>query len=229
MNRRLTAAGALVVVLAFGSVAAAMPIFDPVGDTFNTGTHDIVSSELMLQGGVFTAKVQFAGPVAAASAAAANSVVGYVDLDTDQNAATGGTLPFGGPLPGGNSFINLFILGGLVPGPPIALGDEFYVDLFSEATSPGFVNVVNATTDVVAASVAISYLGSSVEFSIPAAILGGTSAINFGVLAGDLSAPTDRAPNDQNPAVSSTIPEPGVLALSLLGFGLLRHRRRRVY
>jgi hypothetical protein len=230
MNRRLTLGAALTVALAFGPDAAALPIIDPAGDTFNTGTHDLVSYELALAGGVFTATLNFAGPIAPASAGAANSVVGFIDLDTDQNPATGGTAPFGGPVPGGNSFLNFFIMGGLIPGPTIPIGDEFYVDLFSEFDSPGLVDVVDTTTNTVVDTVPITYFPSSLQFSIPAATLGGASAINFDVLVGDMQAPTDRAPNGGAPAVSTPgVPEPGVLTLSLVGLGVMMRRRRRIF
>jgi hypothetical protein len=154
MTRHVFRVGLVLTGLLLVRPAAAGPLLgDPVGDTFGVLSPqlDIVSSSGDFNSGpptTYVFKVNFTGPRAPASAFAPNSVVGFIDIDADQNAATGGSAPFGGPVPGGNSWINVFILQGQVPGPTINLGDEFFLDLGSEQFHPGQVDVVRASTNV---------------------------------------------------------------------------------
>ena len=94
---------------AFTQPARAALVVDPSGDVFNTGTIDIVGVTTTVSAGSVQFMINFASAVSAPSAFAANSVLGFVDLDTDQNSATGGTAPWGGPVTGGNNWINFFI------------------------------------------------------------------------------------------------------------------------
>src|SRR5262245_4311289 len=82
-------------------------IFDPTGDTFNTGTIDITSINFVLASPTTKITMTFASSVAAPSAFAPNSVVGFIDLDTA--SGSGGSAPWGGPLVGGNNWVNFFI------------------------------------------------------------------------------------------------------------------------
>jgi hypothetical protein len=224
------AATALAALLWTGSVAQAAPILDLAGDTFNTGTIDILSTEVLFSGGIFTTTISFAAPVAAPSAFAPNSLVGFMDLDTDKNAATGGTAPWFGAVTGGNNWINFFIPPNpgtpTIPGPTTALGDEFYVDLGSELLHSGLVELRNTSANALVANIAISYLGTSVRYSFSSALLGGATSLNYGLLVGDFAAPTDRAPNGVNPVSSQAVPEPGSIALFGLGLGLIARRLR---
>ena len=214
-------------------VATAVPIVDPTGDTFNTGTIDITSTNAALSGSNIVFTVTFAGNISAASAFAANSVVGFIDIDTDRNSATGGTAPWGVAVIGGNSWINFFIPPNpgtpSIPGPTANLGDEFYIDLGSELFHPGLVDVVTTSTNLPVGTVAIAYGASSLSLSVPLSLLGGDDGVlNYGLIVGDLNAPTDRAANGATPLTSAAIPEPFTLALLGLGlFGIGFSRRKK--
>jgi PEP-CTERM motif len=163
--------------------------------------------------------VNFAGPIAPPSAFAANSVVGYIDLDIDGNAATGGSAPWGGPVAGGNSWINFFVNQALISGPNIRLGDEFYIDIGSEEFHPGFVDIVRTSDDATVDSRPITFGSQSFRVSVPLADLpGANSIINFGIIVGDFNEPTNRAPSGMDPA--QTVPEPASLLLLAIGAGV---------
>jgi hypothetical protein len=196
------------------------PVFvDPVGDTFGAGSVqlDITSVNGTVLGSNLAFRVTFATQVAPPSALAPNSVVGFIDLDTDQNASTG--------------VISLQAIFG--PGPAPLLGDEFFVDLGSEISHAGLVDIVNATTFSVTATVAITFSATSFSLEVPLAAIGGDNGIvNYGVIIGTFAEPTDEALNGTAPAVSgpAAIPEPATLLLlgsGLAGF-LLKSRRRKL-
>lgn len=204
---------------------------DPAGDTFGAAAvkPDIVSVDANTSATAVEFTVTYAGAIAAPSAFAANSIVGFIDLDTDQNAATGGTAAFGGPVAGGASLINFAIATLPVPGPTVGLGDEFLVQIGPELFHPGQVEVLNTTTLAVTL-VSISFAATSFTVSIPLANLGGDDgALNFGVITGSGFEPTDRIPNGATPlATIAAVPAPGTLALLSLGIsGLLIATARR--
>jgi hypothetical protein len=218
----------LISSLVISEKAAAAPVLDPVADTFNTGTIDIVSYELLLSPS-FTLNIGFNSAIAAPSTFAPNSVLGFVDLDTDANAATGGTMPFGGAVTGGNSWLNFFIPPNpgtpTVPGPTVALGIEFYLDLGSELFHPGLVDIVSAATNLTVGVAPITFGTNSLSITFATALLGSPYQVNYGILVGDFLSPTDRAPNGADPA-STAVPEPSTLTLVGIGAALVARRRR---
>jgi hypothetical protein len=137
---------------------------------------------------------------------APNSVFGYIDFDTDKDATTGV-----------DSFIDMLAFLG-VPGPPAALGVEFYVDLFSEVLHPGLVDVWDAGGNLVATT-AITYGPASLSFELLPAWLGGATDFNYGILVGDVSGPTDRSPNGD-------VPEPAMLSMMAAGVAAFAAARR---
>jgi hypothetical protein len=177
-------------------------------------------------------EVNFSGAISPPSAFAANSVVGFLDLDTDKNAATGGDAPWGGPVPGGHSWINFFVAAGSVPGPPINLGDEYFVDLGSEAFNAGFVDVISTTTGFPVISVPITYTATGFSLAIPLSALGNPSPpnFNFGGVVGTFNESTDRFPNGATPA--EVTPEPASIVLfgvaGLAACGVMWRRRTPV-
>jgi hypothetical protein len=95
------------------------------GDTFGKGPvqQDITTYNAITGGGQTTFSIDFANNIAAPSASAPNSLVGYINLDLDNNPNTGGNAPWGQNLQGGNNWINYFISPN--PGLPSIPADMF--------------------------------------------------------------------------------------------------------
>jgi hypothetical protein len=186
---------------------ASAGFIDPLGDTFGTGPvrHDIIAYDAVSLGGSTTFSVDFAGPIAPPSSGLPEGVTGFIDIDRDRDPATG-TPPM----------INQLMP--QVPPPPIALGDEFLVDLFSEAFHAGSVDVIDTISGTIAFTVPIAYTATGLSLTVP--VVGpGNGSVNFGLVVGTSLEPTDRAPNGAVAATSTAVPEPG--GLTLLGIGLL--------
>lgn len=219
------------------SPAGATFIIDPTGDTFNTGTIDITGTEVIIGSPTTTIRLQFLGAVAAPSAFAPNSVTGFVDLDTAPGP--GGTAPWGGPVTGGNNWINYFIPPNpgtpSIPGPLVGMGDEFYVDLGSELFHPGLVDIVSTATNVPVGVAPVTYVGNLVTINLPSALIGSPGSLLYGVLVGDFNAATDRAPNGatglpSQQLTTQAVPAPAGLLLAVTGvpaLGLIGRLRRR--
>jgi hypothetical protein len=221
----------------FAPAPAQAAMIDLTGDTFGSGAiqHDITTYTADYSvAGQITFTVNFAGAISAPSLGLPTSVIGFIDIDTDQNAATGGDAPWGGAVPGGNNWINRGIDLGNVPGPTINLGDEFYIDLQTEGLNPGFVDIVRTSDNTTVGTSAIAFGASSFTTTVSLALLGGDDGLlNYGLLLGTFDEPTDRAPNGSTPATSeaavpNVVPEPSSLVLIATGVGsLLAYGRRR--
>jgi hypothetical protein len=207
-------------------------VTDPVGDTFYTGTIDITGTEVVLGGPTTTVRLRFAGAVSAASAFVPNSLAGFIDLDTA--AGAGGTAPWGGPVVGGNNWVNFFTPpnpGTLpIPGPLLAMDDEFYIHLGSEFFHPGFVDVVSVATDTPVGLAPVTYAGDLVTISLPSAFIGNPTGLRYAVLVGDFLSPNDRAPNGAEGIAAEAVPAPAgaaLFGLGLVSLGGVRALRRR--
>ena len=235
---RLVGVVVCISAMLFFSKSSSAGFTDPSGDTFGTGPVqiDITSYDATYSRGNTTFTIGFAGAISAASAFAANSLYGFIDLDLDRNATTGGFAAFPGVtsnLPGGNNWINYYASQGVVPGPTIATGDEAFIDLGSEANHAGQVDVFSATTNAILATVAISFTSNSVSLTIPLVGTGSSPALGFDILVGTSGELTDRAANGSvadlsHSAAGTVVPEPS--SLTLLGLGCLAlgfDRRRR--
>src|SRR5262245_16339008 len=112
----LLALPALVLFL-FAEEARASPIvIDPAGDTFALGYPDIISIQATFDNGLLTLVVDFADTIAPLSSLTpfpipTNTILPIIDIDTDQNPATGFT-PVTNRLTEGFGY------------PPLSLGDE---------------------------------------------------------------------------------------------------------
>lgn len=210
-----------IVCVAVGPVTAG-PIInpDPLGDTFagSTGPDIIsISADTAENPGFSTITVRFAGPITPPSAFAPNSVVGYIDIDVDRNAATGTnpslTTLFGGP-------------------PPFNLGAEFSISLFAELFNPGFVDITDGTGAIPLATVPVTFFSDGFTVLVPNSLLGSSEPnfqFNYAGVFGDFLSPSDRVPNGANPLSSSfSTPEPATLAVfGFLGLATLGYTRRR--
>lgn len=203
-------------------------IADPTGDTFNTGTIDLTGSEVRIAFPTTTITMTFASSVAAPSAFAANSLVGFIDLDT--NPGSGGDAPWGGPVTGGNNWLNFFIPPNpgtpSVPGPTVALDSEYYIDLGSELFHPGLVDIVSVATNLTVGVAPVIYAGTTVQIFLPSALIGNVPGLNYSIIVGDFLSATDRAPNGADPLAAT--PEPSTLVLAgIAGLGAIGYARRR--
>lgn len=213
MNRTVNSLALLLLLLGFiytGEVRA--DTIDPVGDTFGTGTvqHDITSINATFNSSSIIFTVDFAGNILPASGGSARSIVGYIDIDTDQNASTGAE-------PAVNDF---------APGPAILLGAEFSIDLYSEEFLHGQVDVLNDLFDVVG-SAPIIFSTNSFSVMVPLSVLGGDDGlVNYGVVVGTFDEATDRAPNGAVPATSTPVPEPATTLLLGTGLAAVAHKIR---
>lgn len=193
---------ALCVLLVAGSASAGVAFSDPVvnsdptGDTFPGSAagviHDIVSIESRLGGGLVEFRVRFNAPIAAPSDfASPNNLTGFLDLDVDQNPATGAT-----------SQKTLFS-----PVGPSSLGAEFYVDLFSEAFQPGLADLVDTMTGFSSGTVAVSFNDDLLTILVELAVLSNDDgAIDYGVIVGDFIDNTDEARNPGLPVLTTVVP-----------------------
>ena len=113
----------------------------------------------------------------------------------------------------------------------MSLGDEFYVDLGSELSHPGLVDLVSTATNQPVGVAPVIYAGTSLTINMPSALIGSPTSLRYGVLVGDFLSSTDRAPNGTTGILESTavVPAPPTLLLGLVGAGcagVARLRRR---
>lgn len=201
----------------------------PLGSAFGPDPQLALSSGTVTNDGTnLDITLNFSTPISPPSAGAANSVFGYVLLDTDQRTTTGlsvdqlnGALGLGlGQIPAGQ-----------VPGesPNGPLGVDYAVSLDSVGgTIPGDVDVISTSSLLTLVSVPIIYASESLSFSIPISALTDpvavNSLVNFGAIVGN--------PNGVTSTLEgfASIPEPSSLTLAGLGIagvGVFWRARRR--
>ncbi len=220
-HRRIRLLYAVWLLLALSRVASAavsVSVPDPAGDTLGVLPiqHDILSVTSTVNPTNLVFDVSFAGAIAPPSAFSPSSVVGFLDLDIDQNSATGVNARFGAP-----------------PTPTVIAGVELYIDLFSESFTPGMVDVVNASTGLPTGSAAISYGATTFSLSLPFSLIGGDDGfLNYGLVVGTFNEATDEATGSTGaPPPSDSVAEPASLVawavLSTIAGAYGFHRRRQ--
>lgn len=185
----------------FSTIAGRLDATDPTGDTFGTGTFlpDLTLASASTQDAV-TITLQFAQPIAPSLAGAPNSIAGYIDIDSDQNAATGQF-----------ASTDLFRADSGSTG----LGDEYMVALFQNPD--GTLPVIDLANGSSGGYVMPTFTATSVSFTIPLAMLGNDEGnLNLAAVVGSMQEPTDIIPNAQHLTLGSgggggcttTIPRP---------------------
>jgi len=179
------------------SASRAGLFLDPIGDTFgNLGDQiDIQSITTESSGSGVRFQITFVDAVAQASSGAANSLVGYLDFDTDVNEGTGSS-----------SYQDLF-----GQQPTLSLGSDYFVDMSSDLVHPGRFDVFASVSLDLMGTVSANFSGNHLEFDVPLTLLGnddGTFA--FGLIVGNLTEATDEAPNGTAALLHvASVPESG--------------------
>ncbi|NJL28532.1 MAG: hypothetical protein HC897_11905 [Thermoanaerobaculia bacterium] len=167
---------------------------DPVGDTLGTTTPQVDLTRLAasIVGPNVVIDLGFSSPISPPGSGASNAIDGFIDLDTDQNAATG-RLPWADALTGQST---------------TGMGNEYYLDLLTYDAGDGAVDLVEEDGESVVGRVAVSFGQRSLQATVPIALIEDDGSINVAAAIGTLQElPTDVAPN--NGSVSSVAPLPG--------------------
>lgn len=184
---------------AASAVRSAAPVSslmtDPVGDHLTSRGNPVVDI-VSVEGGAsltdMTIRVNFSADTLMAC------VTGFIDLDTDQNAATGTT-------PSANRQI---------PGTSQVLGVDFSLILRPNGAPA---DVVKAPTGAVTGSVPATILRQSIEITVPLSLLGGDNgSMDLGMVLGNPREPTDAAPQAGHATMTLGIREATIRPSSLL-------------
>ncbi|MDA8431750.1 MAG: IPTL-CTERM sorting domain-containing protein [Nitrospiraceae bacterium] len=184
-------------------------ITDPIGDTFGAGA---------VQPDITSFSASFTGSALVISITLSNAIdptnfVGLVDLDTDQNPATGAT-----------PTVDLY-------SPYTSqLGDEYLLS-FDAANAQAS---LSRTSDATMTAVPSSVSGGTITFTVPASDIGSPRAVNLATVVGTQPEPTDAAPNggfitaSAQPQAVPTMNEWGMIIFMLAaGLGSAYYLRRR--
>lgn len=167
---------------------------DPVGDSLGNAVHDISQFSATSDGVSLTLQLTFVGSVSLPGSGQPNEIFGFIDLDTDQNGATGS---------GANVAFNC-------PAPPF-LGVDYFVSLFGSG------NVVDANTMASLGMPTVMANGNTLSVQIPLALLGGDDGlVNTAAVIGDAVGPNDCAPDDAFLTNNPGVPTMGEAALLIL-------------
>jgi len=188
------------------------PVFDAFGDaidTFGEGAPllDINMLQVTYDATDVEVTMTFYTTIAPASAELPESVTGLIEFDTDQDASTGVS-----PLQ--NEFSPPFA--------ELSFGTEFGCDLVSEVWHPGFIDIVDAWTFDVVATVPISYTDTSLRFSVPLDAINDDGRLDFTSIIG-----TEFQPTDAMDVVGQSVPGPSALALLSIAGAVAARKRRR--
>lgn len=170
---------------------------DPVGDTFNAGP-DLTLFSASGNPTSTTFVLQFAGPIQAPPGTqAGNEVVGFIDIDADQNAATG--IAGGAP-------------GTFCPTAPSSFGMDFSINLGSFDPINSTVAISDSSSSAVGVA-PITYGPDSITVTVPNGLIGGDPVLNSATVIGNIPAPTDCAPDNGAVLVAGTAPAVSVPAI----------------
>lgn len=153
--------------------------------------NDVISMSATYDRESLTFTVSFAEKILPASSGEQRGIRGYIDIDTDQNPATG----LGSTL----DYINH---------QSTKLGVDFEIDLASEYGHPGFVDILTTQPrSSIAGTAPIVFTSTSFSITVPLAMLGPDDGlVNYGVAIFSIYR-GDRAPNGPVPATSVNVSE----------------------
>jgi hypothetical protein len=177
-----------VVLFSFaGDARASSIVSDPIGDTLTAGYPDVISVQATFDNELLTFVVDFDDVIFPLSALTpstipTNTILPFIDIDTDQNPATGFTP----------------VTSRLTPSfgyPPVSLGDEFSISP-GGAQGPTDAYVRNSELGNLAFIVpdAFSFSSHSFSLTVPLALLADDGLANYSVFVfGGVAGPADRA------------------------------------
>lgn len=199
--------------------AAATPLADPTGDAI-TGTYktyDIASIDAQFSASDLVFTILLTSAPVAPSSNQLQGLSGFIDIDVDSNPATGATA-------------NIDTIGGSFGSTGLQI--EYYLDLFTEFSNPGFVSLkdpINLTNT----QVPITYGASSFTITVPLTALGNDDGlVNYAVVVGDFGFAQDQALDPMvvqmgglpASSVPAPVPEPRTSLLVAAGLGALARR-----
>jgi hypothetical protein len=150
---------------------------DPVGDAFGSGTPnlDVSGMSAFLAGGNVSISMDFATPISPGDAGNPDSVIGFIELDTDQNPLTGNAPAFDVFCP-----------------QPTELGTEFIINLGSVAA--GQVGIEDASLGPVGTA-PISFTATGFTVDLPLSLIGNPANMHIASVIGTFGEPTDCVPD----------------------------------
>ena len=166
-------------------------VSDPTGDTLGAATTqiDVVDFAGEVVGDDVIFRISLAEAISPINSGQADAIGGYIDIDVDQDGATGDV-----------PWVD-FLSGNANSG----MGNELYVDLFSYDSADGSVDLVDDADESVIARVPAMFELKALVVSIPTEAIGDLNAgIHTAVVVGTLAEATDIAPNQGALAVSSS-------------------------
>ena len=170
-----------VVVIGAGTQSAAETVTDPVGDMFGSGpiTWDLTALTAARDSDAVTVGLELSRDIVSPLGGDTTAMVGFVDLDVDQDATTGG-----------DGVVNEFRLDGGSSG----LGVDYVLQLRHFDTDSTF--VVTSWDGAVVGHVKPEFDGRRVTVRIPRAMLGDDDGfLNAAAIVGNVGHPTDFVPN----------------------------------
>lgn len=202
------------------SAARALPLSDAIGDTVAGAyqTYDISAIDAQFSATTLIFTITLTSAPVAPSTNQLQGLSGFIDIDVDLNPFSGATAAIDTLGSGFGS---------------TGLGVEYYLDLFTEVSNPGFVSLkdpINLTNT----QVPISYGASGFTIGVPLSALGNDDGlVHYAVVVGDFGFATDQALDPlvviqgglPATSVAAVVPEPAtalLIAIGLVALGLRR-------